>query len=99
MLKKYKLNVIFEAFQWDGSIKQLRKYKWMREAFETCKLFADLRNMSGDKFPPIYDISYADDIEKIDSITAGDYIVYYRKENVIVLYKRKDFLRNMIEVK
>jgi hypothetical protein len=95
MLKKYKMTCVFEAFQWDGTLKQLLKYKWLRNAIDKSELEVNVCTEYTEELNIPKNIFYADD----EYIVPGDYIVYYRKIGSIILYKKKDFDRNMIEVK
>lgn len=96
MLKKYKLNVTFVAFQWDGSNKQLSKYKWLREAIEGSRIIVNVSDAYTEDLNIEKNIFYED---MIDYIVPGDYIAYYKKENAVILIKKKDFLKDMIEIK
>ena len=94
MLKKYKFSMTIEAFQWDGTEKQLNRYKLIQQALSdrelelnVCDEFTEEKNIPVNLFD--YDGQY---------IEPGDYVVLNKKTGGIILTPKKEFNRYYKEI-
>jgi hypothetical protein len=90
------MKTVLEFIEWDGTEKQVMRYKWFRRAIDENRILLNCHNCFTDS-EGISSVPNMFDYDR-DYILTGDYIIYYRKSDSVILCPKKEFEKNYIEV-